>query len=102
MDECDTQAGVSFIKPGDSTPVTAGDFAIQGLVSQILREKFPNDRFMGEEDAADLRSDAALRSLAHRLCQEHGSGADETTFLDAVDRGLEPSRHQRFWVATRG
>lgn len=28
MDACDVTAGVSFIKPGDSTPVTAADFAI--------------------------------------------------------------------------
>ena len=27
MDACDTTAGVSFIKEGDSTPVTAADFA---------------------------------------------------------------------------
>ena len=38
MDECDTTAGVSFIKEGDSTPVTAADFAIQGLISAALRE----------------------------------------------------------------
>merc|ERR1719310_1795738 len=53
MDECDTTAGVSFIKEGDSTPVTAADFAIQGLVSQLLAKTFPADRFMGEEDASD-------------------------------------------------
>ena len=44
MDACDTTAGVSFIKEGDSTPVTAADFAIQGLVSQTLRAAFPADR----------------------------------------------------------
>ena len=75
MDACDTEAGVSFIKEGDSTPVTAADFAIQGLVSQKLREAFPDDRFMGEEDASDLREDDALRSLALRLCSSFGGDA---------------------------
>ena len=40
MDVCDTQAGVSFIKPGDDTPVTAADFAIQGLVAAALKDLF--------------------------------------------------------------
>ena len=68
MDACDTTAGVSFIKEGDSTPVTAADFAIQGLISQTIQDAFPADRFMGEEDASDLRDDADLRGLALRLC----------------------------------
>ena len=100
MDECDTTAGVSFIKPGDSTPVTAGDFAIQGLVSAMLKEAFPNDRFMGEEDAGDLRADADLCSLALRLSGEFGGPSDEAAFLECVDRGIEPSRGkgERCWV----
>jgi len=100
MDACDVTAGVSFIKPGDSTPVTAADFAIQGLVSSALRAQFPNDRFMGEEDAEDLRDDPALRELALRLCSQFGGDADEEAFLSAVDRGLEPSRGEgeRVWV----
>lgn len=100
MDACDTTAGVSFIKPGDSTPVTAADFAIQGLVSSTLRAQFPNDRFMGEEDAADLRADDALCSLALRLCSEFGGDKDKAAFLSAVDRGLEPNRGdgERVWV----
>ena len=100
MDACDTTAGVSFIKPGDSTPVTAGDFAIQGLVSAALQAKFPEDRFKGEEDAGYLRDDEALRGLALRLCTEFGGPSDETAFIDAVDRGLEPNRgkSERVWV----
>ena len=76
MDECDTTAGVSFIKEGDSTPVTAADFAIQGLISAALREAYPDDRFLGEEDATDLRSDPALLSLALDLCARHGGDAE--------------------------
>ena len=100
MDACDTTAGVSFIKPGDDTPVTAADFAIQGLVSAALKAQFPDDRFMGEEDAGDLRDDADLRSLALKLCSEFGGPKDEAAFIDAVDRGLEPNqgKGERVWV----
>lgn len=101
MDACDTQAGVSFIKEGDSTPVTAADFAIQGLVAAQLRAKFPADRFMGEEDASDLRADDDLRALALRLCAEFADDEiDEAAFLTAVDNGLEPPRGtgERVWI----
>jgi len=100
MDACDTQTGVSFIKPGDSTPVTAGDFAIQGLVSSALRAQFPDDRFMGEEDAADLRADDDLCALALRLAGDFGGDTDKEAFLTAVDNGLEPPRGagERVWV----
>ena len=100
MDECDVTAGVSFIKEGDSTPVTAADFAIQGLVSRELAQSFPDDRFMGEEDAGDLRDDDALRALALRLCSSFGGDDDEAKFLESVDRGLEPPRgkSERVWI----
>ena len=102
MDACDTTAGVSFIKEGDSTPVTAADFAIQGLISQQMLTSFPADRFMGEEDASDLRDDAALRALALRLCGDFSGDVkmDEDKFIAAVDRGLEPNRGkgERVWI----
>lgn len=47
MKKEDTQKGISVIKEGDSSPVTAADFAIQGFVSAELKRAFPNDRFMG-------------------------------------------------------
>jgi hypothetical protein len=126
MDSCDTTAGVSFIKPGDDTPVTAADFAIQGMISGLLRDQFPDDRFMGEEDASDLRADPELCSLALRLCSEFSQGARQDqvddnldiprnlmdegqrdsglssreAFLSAVDRGMRPPSGgpERCWV----
>ena len=47
MKKEDTQKGISVIKEGDSSPVTAADFAIQGFVSAELKKSFPDDRFMG-------------------------------------------------------
>lgn len=85
MDACDVEAGVSFIKPGDDTPVTAADFAIQGMISGLLREQFPDDRFMGEEDAADLRADSDLCTLALRLCTEYSQGARQSRVDDNLD-----------------
>ncbi|KAJ8602018.1 hypothetical protein CTAYLR_002779 [Chrysophaeum taylorii] len=97
-----TVSGTAAVK-GDSTPVTAADFGIQGFISASLQRAFPSDLFMGEEDASALRSDDALREKSHdmaaRMARERGFDLDQTTFLDAVDRGrLELSPGKRVWI----
>ena len=100
MSAGEMQKGISLIKAGDSTPVSAADFAIQGLVSEALAQSFPQDRFMGEEDAESLREDGDLRAMAWSLAARFGAKSDVDTFLMNVDRGLEPSRGkgERVWI----
>ena len=90
MDSSSTETGVSLIKEGDSTPVTAADFAIQGFVASELRRLFPSDRFMGEEDAGDLRENADLCELALSLCARTGGPTERDAFLSFVDRQVSP------------
>lgn len=95
-------AGAAVVK-GDETPVTASDFAIQGFVSAALRRAYPEDRFMGEEDASQLRGESALLCRAHDMAKEmalqHGFELSMDEFLQAVDRGLEDKRHdERVWI----
>lgn len=99
MSADDTQAGMSVIKAGDSTPVTAADFAIQAIIAEELKKAFPNDRFMGEEDASDLREDAALRGMTVSIAQEW-SKSSEAEIMVAIDSGVEPPRGQgeRVWI----
>jgi len=93
--------GASDVKD-DGTPVTAADFGIQGYVSLKVAELFPDDRFMGEEDATDLRADPALletaRGIAADLAGDSNLAAEE--FLNAVDRGVEKDRGkgERVWI----
>ncbi|KAH0496106.1 hypothetical protein TgHK011_003486 [Trichoderma gracile] len=46
----------------DLSPVTIADFAIQALLISTFKDAFPEDTFVGEEDAADLRANEALLS----------------------------------------
>ena len=82
-----------------STPVTAADFAIQAIVAEELKRLFPNDRFMGEEDAQDLREDPALRAMTVSIVQEY-SKLPEGDVLAAIDSGVEPPRGkgERVWI----
>lgn len=92
--QLDATRGLSSLKAGDSTPVTAADFAIQAIISSCLAKWFPEDAFMGEEDAAELRADPELCALTQEL-----SGMPEAEMLAAIDRGSRPvERGCRYWV----
>lgn len=72
----------SMIRPGtlekkDKSPVTVADFAAQAVVCAVLEAELPDDRVVGEEDAADLRQrthadlrDAVTRHVVETLAHE--------------------------------
>jgi 3'(2'), 5'-bisphosphate nucleotidase len=84
---------------GDYSPVTVADFAVQALVSKALADHFPQQLFVAEESASELRQPAE----AHTLDQVTGfvsALAPHTTpekVCDWIDRGTcEPAG--RFWT----
>jgi 3'(2'), 5'-bisphosphate nucleotidase len=58
---------VSEISKDDATPVTIADFGAQALIMASLRDAFPGDGFVGEEDAEVLRGDEKLRAQVFDL-----------------------------------
>lgn len=48
------------VEKDDLSPVTVADFAVQALLVASLKGAFPNDSFVGEEDASYMRSNPAL------------------------------------------
>ncbi|KAL2366092.1 hypothetical protein RJZ56_000932 [Blastomyces dermatitidis] len=44
----------------DKSPVTKGDFGAQALIIQAIRENFPDDEIVAEEEASALREDKPL------------------------------------------
>ena len=52
--------------------LTVGDFSAQAVVNTILTRAFPDDKIVGEEDAADLREESgvALRNRIVELANE--------------------------------
>ncbi|MBE9076247.1 3'(2'),5'-bisphosphate nucleotidase [Romeria aff. gracilis LEGE 07310] len=47
----------------DRSPVTVADFGAQAVVCKTLRELFPNDPIVAEEDAAELKTAAMAKPL---------------------------------------
>jgi 3'(2'), 5'-bisphosphate nucleotidase len=50
----DLAGGESILK-GDRSPVTIADFGSQAIICKLLREKFPEDVIIAEEDSKELR-----------------------------------------------
>ncbi|GKT87543.1 inositol monophosphatase family protein [Colletotrichum tofieldiae] len=94
----------------DLSPVTVADFAIQALLTSTLHAAFPDDKFVGEESAADLRENPKLCESVWALLQQVASEKDEDSLCklpaspeemcDMIDWcGLgDPSPTGRFWV----
>ncbi|OHF00703.1 3',5'-bisphosphate nucleotidase [Colletotrichum orchidophilum] len=94
----------------DLSPVTVADFAIQALLTSTLHAAFPDDKFVGEESAADLRENPELLASVWALLQqvENDKEADSLCKLPASPEEMcdmidwcglsDPSPTGRFWV----
>lgn len=68
-----------IIEKDDLSPVSIADFAIQALLTSTIHHAFPDDKFVGEESAADLRNNPALLARVWELLQ--GLQEDEAKSL---------------------
>lgn len=106
----------------DDSPVTIADFAAQALIINAIHAVYPNDRFIGEESADELRQNDGLAERVWELVQraqkaesdqkselqhvpEHkGSAAlvfpaSKDEMLNAIDLGTSnQSREGRVWT----
>ena len=85
----------------DRSPVTAADLGSQVLISLALGDAFPDDPIMGEEDASQVRGDAAgpIRSaLTEHLAREL-PGLSGAVVEAALDRcGSVGGATGRWWT----
>jgi 3'(2'), 5'-bisphosphate nucleotidase len=88
------------IEKKDKSPVTVADFASQAVVCRALHEAFPNDPIIGEEDAAELRTDT-MSSFRNRIVAELAKvdvAATGEMVCDWIDRGRADAYRDRFWT----
>ncbi len=86
----------------DKSPVTVADFASQAVVCKAIREAFPDDPIVGEEDAKDLRDPEGAQTKAKVVEQVKavvGDASDEDV-LGWVDLGAtgQGGPEGRFWT----
>lgn len=83
----------------DRSPVTIADFGSQALVIADIRNSFPHDPIVGEEDAAILRENAELRGKVHNLVSEQNGEMNAENMLDNIDYGAADTNfRERYWT----
>ncbi|KAI9783656.1 MAG: hypothetical protein M1839_003504 [Geoglossum umbratile] len=98
------------IRKADKSPVTLADFGSQALIISAIHRNFPNDKIMGEENAAALRADPGLRDRVWELVSKTrlddkqseellGTMGSAVETLDAIDLGsATDGREGRVWI----
>jgi 3'(2'), 5'-bisphosphate nucleotidase len=84
----------------DRSPVTVADFGSQAMICRAIRDAFPGDPIIGEEDAAILRepaqSDMLQRVVAHVGKLRPGTSAER--ICRWIDLGGAKKYSPRFWT----
>ena len=89
------------ITKNDRSPVTVADFGGQALISQQLKNTFPDDSLVGEENAGLLRKkeNEGVKEAVFRYVQEFSPHLSSSELLDAIDRGSgDGGLKGRFWT----
>ncbi|NIQ38238.1 MAG: 3'(2'),5'-bisphosphate nucleotidase [Proteobacteria bacterium] len=90
--------GSTMVK-GDRSPVTIADFGSQAVVCRILKEAFPADPIVAEEDSRELarpENEEILREVVRHV-QETIDGASPKQVCSWIDLGRQ-NPAQRFWT----
>jgi len=90
--------GDSLLK-SDRSPVTIADFGSQAIICKLIREKFPDDPVVAEEDSQELRKperSGILEKVTHYVNQFiPGTSPEEVcTWIDMSSHALK----DRFWT----
>jgi 3'(2'), 5'-bisphosphate nucleotidase len=89
----------------DKSPVTVADFASQAVVCAHLKDVFPNDLMIGEEDAAELREESQAnvrRIVVQHVAAALGRPAHDDEVLAWIDHGASVAnaneKPRRYWT----
>jgi 3'(2'), 5'-bisphosphate nucleotidase len=91
--------GKESILKGDRSPVTIADFGSQAIICKFMKERFPNDLIVAEEDSCELRKPAYSKILeqATRYVNDFipdTSPEDVCTWIDYSSQFTK----DRFWT----
>lgn len=85
------------LEKGDRSPVTVADFGAQALVCQHLKDVFPDDVIVGEEDSAELKQSNEMLEKVTSYVQKQLADADADSVCNWIDAG-NGSVADRFWT----
>jgi 3'(2'), 5'-bisphosphate nucleotidase len=88
---------VDSLEKDDRSPVTVADFGSQALVCRAIKETFPDDAIVGEEDSTDLRMHSDKLAQVTTYVQRFHADADSDTVCDWIDAG-NGAVAERYWT----
>jgi len=88
---------VDSLEKGDRSPVTVADFGSQAIVCRAIKEAFPDDPIVGEEDSTDLRAHADKLAQVTRYVQQFHATANSETVCRWIDAG-NGTVAERYWT----
>ncbi|MBW2270028.1 MAG: 3'(2'),5'-bisphosphate nucleotidase [Deltaproteobacteria bacterium] len=97
----ETRIDANTIEKKDKSPVTVADFAAQSIVCRAIQAAFPSDLVVGEENADELRNDAAAgarQAVVEHVGAELGAAASGDEVLGWIDRGGAAGDTPRYWT----
>jgi 3'(2'), 5'-bisphosphate nucleotidase len=96
--QLDMVGGGSLTKD-DKSPVTIADYAAQAIVGKLLKDAFPDDVLIGEEDSSVLRTpeEAATLDWITSFVQQVLPEADSEAVCTWIDYG-SASSGDRYWT----
>jgi len=89
---------VSFVK-SDRSPVTIADYGAQAIICKLIKDAFPKDRIVAEEDSTELRKPENSNVLGQITDYVGGriSDASPERVCDWIDSSTH-SLSERFWA----
>ena len=86
------------VEKSDRSPVTVADFGSQALICQAIREGFPDDIIVAEEDSQALQENPQLRQRVTGYVGRFAVGQPSAeTVCDWIDQG-DGEVEERFWT----
>ncbi len=92
-----TEMVVDSLEKGDRSPVTMADFGSQALVCHSLRQAFPNDVIVAEEDSTDLGAHAEKLAQVTQYVQRFQPDVTADTVCAWIDAG-NGAVTKRYWT----
>jgi HAL2 family 3'(2'),5'-bisphosphate nucleotidase len=90
---------ISSVKKEDHSPVSVADLASQALITISLREHFPEDPIVGEEESKTILQHKDLGNKILQLIKKETNIPDLETLLKIVDYGSKTfDSNNRFWT----
>jgi 3'(2'), 5'-bisphosphate nucleotidase len=94
----DLGGGESLLK-SDRSPVTIADYGSQAMICKLIRERFPNDTIVAEEDSKELRRPDRSKILEQVTNYVHAflptsSSEEVCSWIDFSSNSIT----DRFWV----